>query len=428
MERFNTEREPKGIPEKQVTHKISPESEEYSSHLEASKNYNADAEHCFASSLLEKIENNERLLKLKRGETSGPLFLVENRTEEELLTKRNNLAEEIRTEFLSRLKNEKSRYYAREVFVDALENSDIKIKINTLLSGIPQDVVDKHIQTPDGAEKLIRLMFPERTEEQHTADLLTYAFENNLLDNELWLEIVRNHKTKFLEKSKEFDENIKPEFQADFLASITDLSYRGILPLSIGRITKTLEMITVKLDDAIEHSFDEKNGSYDSEQNLALIGSRNFRYKKILYKIYVHEIMHALSGKTVRVEVEGDYESMLKPDRVGLRIINKFRWLNEAITESVTQLMYDKGGDSYVNERKLLDYIIQKSGVPLQDFYNAYFEHYNPEEKDTDNGAISNWKKLNQKLNSTLGERFLVHLDDEIKRAGIKKVLESFQE
>ena len=74
-------------------------------------------------------------------------------------------------------------------------------------------------------------------------------------------------------------------------------------------------------------------------------------------KVYVHEMFHALSGRTIigkeiKDSDSNEYEGIdFATSRVGLRIGRRFGWLNEAVTESLTQDLSEQPDPTYQGER-----------------------------------------------------------------------------
>lgn len=415
--------------ERVTTHKLSPESGEYTTHLEGLKNYYdvPDEEHCFAGRELSTIDFKERLLRAKRGEkTNIPSFMLGKYTEESLIKEKNASIKQTKERFLLRFEHPSASGPAKSIFIEAFENPELNSTLQSILAKVPQKSVPKKKLPRTGPDSIIEGLF-RIGEKERNAELLVYALRHQLLDDDIWIRILQNHQIRFEEQSKEFNEKIEPEFRNNFLISLTNQSSSGGIPISMERVLKTLELVTVKLDDAIEHLFDERWGSYDPRSHVALIGSENLRYKKILYRTYCHEMFHALSGKTVRAVSDTEYDEILDPDRIGLMIVGKFRWLNEAVTESLTQLVVDQERNTYLTERKILGFILGESGLTLQDFARAYFEHYEPDERGTETGAIAGWKNISSKISDKLGEGFLQRLDKKIKLDGEKNALDALQ-
>ena len=171
--------------------------------------------------------------------------------------------------------------------------------------------------------------------------------------------------------------------------------------------------------------------------------------KEEIISILVHELFHALSGKSYMSEAEGDeiyYNSEnIINNKNGLSFWsdkrgNLFTWLDEAITEKLTLMAYHdwqlleeigsgkrisgmhynkaKNCDlakkncsvlpgSYRVERQILDILLSR--IDFSHFQAAYFEDYDlelaPELR------MAKFRKLHSLIREKFGEKFLVKLD-----------------
>lgn len=102
----------------------------------------------------------------------------------------------------------------------------------------------------------------------------------------------------------------------------------------------------------------------------------------------------------------------------------RFRWLNEAVTEDITQeMMSNAGYSTYHQERELLR-LLQTSGafeISNEVIRKAYFENF-----DTNLPAgrrIPHWKHLQKQLKEAYGEPILVKLDNIVRDQGIQTAI-----
>lgn len=183
---------------------------------------------------------------------------------------------------------------------------------------------------------------------------------------------------------------------------------------------------------------------------------------KALPKILFHELLHAVSGRTViKSQVVDDIEGygeftdtdiihqrtgtrIGSPRGEGLEMKQRFHWLNEAVTEQLTwrllgkkipepksvmeRLMSKKyeGSATYVPERKLFDLLLQKGSTPLDEklFLAAYFEDFDPEKPN----PIPAWKAMTKAVRESYGSNMLLELDKMIKSGGIGQAIKFLQE
>lgn len=176
---------------------------------------------------------------------------------------------------------------------------------------------------------------------------------------------------------------------------------------------------------------------------------------ELIVDTVVHEILHALAGRSVLEKTEFDNDNRktvnLYHQRGGFQInplnresehqVERFRWLNEAVTEELTIMLSGKQQETniYWQERRLLYLVLNLMGEQTPElFFKAYFDDqdtHKPKEL-----RMKNWHKLMQTISKRIGVGFLVKLDKFInsqtdeqgqKITGIealKKVVEIFEQ
>src|SRR5690606_27319365 len=119
---------------------------------------------------------------------------------------------------------------------------------------------------------------------------------------------------------------------------------------------------------------------------LSLNGVRD---PKKMRKVIVHEMYHAVSGETIVLEGDDDYE--VKNQRTGTHfrpgvsrksknpVRSRFRWLNEGITERLTQQHIHFSGEqaayeTYVVEQQLIDHLMSEAQIDEATLLEPYFE------------------------------------------------------
>jgi hypothetical protein len=163
---------------------------------------------------------------------------------------------------------------------------------------------------------------------------------------------------------------IIPDYVRDRLPSLMKLDYRTI----IGRN-------------------DRAEGTYNPiSQVIRIIMPKNeieaeVLIKETLFNIFLHECTHHLSGevtknvKGVENHVRGGL-TFIRKDKSNFNRPKSYVWADEAMTEHITQsLLYSLDGSTVVTDgifytyfRKCLKDLVEVSGIPLQDFVDAYFE------------------------------------------------------
>ncbi len=233
-----------------------------------------------------------------------------------------------------------------------------------------------------------------------------------------------------------------------------------------------LEIMKVKMVDPLLGTLNEWVGIHDGDvKEIAVVASSNFK------KTVIHELCHAISAHAISYDREFYATSDLGTDeedsvgdimppafinkRTGARISDRFSFLNEAVTETLTQEFVDENpkifGSStgidallkaimrddhlsgvYISERRLLGVLFdisasdnlteeqktkveiarnkaEKAGITVDVFdlrdllYKAYFfDHV----KDEDGkGRAEYWRQWSSKMRDLYGDGILVRLD-----------------
>ena len=301
--------------------------------------------------------------------------------------------------------------------------SNLHEKFNEMINKNPSE------STISPNKKLIKQLF-KNDFFYNCAEYITKNPEK--LDDQLLIEIVYERKKQFDKIDQSLQEN-KDRFQKDFLSNLEKFKLKYKLNFDINAISKKLLETELGCVDPLVAELEGIGGFYDINTHKIAIGT-GYEKEKINH-IYNHEALHATSGITVLKETSPsneEYDGVYNMNhysllRSGLSfqspsgIKNKvsLNWLNEAITEDITEEIDHKEIHSYENERSILSFLIKNSNhqITKTDFYNAYFEDYDSgtEEK------IPNWKNLFNKIQNIYGATFLQRLDGLIKKNGIKK-------
>lgn len=186
----------------------------------------------------------------------------------------------------------------------------------------------------------------------------------------------------------------------------------------------------------------EKTGDYEKYSHTARVEISPF--SRISFSTLQHEHLHAVSGRKNVFNLAELSFGLLYTEhalpRLGVEFArsrshpNRFKWLNEAITEHINIDMkkdnlkkdeYFEFENSYPDERKLFELILSRGQKPVAAklFYQTYFES-----DAEDPTALKHRKELYQEISEAYGSpRFLIELDDMIKRINIKKATEIFK-
>ncbi len=270
--------------------------------------------------------------------------------------------------------------------------------------------------------------FPENNPSKGT--FLAAMFMNDTLDNSLFEPIIRNHLRIFQEKEKEFERYL-PHTLADFRDSISEEIKNGDLPIDIETLEARMGETRVYLVDSLQAT-DHVGGDYSPYTGIIRIIDNEDKEKQ--YKVIFHEMVHVLSGRTLLkknklIPENKPLMSGIDIQRQGLTFEtqdvgqDKFRWLNEAVTEDIATSLSKIDTGAYNRERKMLQELID-GGVPRELIYKAYFENYDVNA----DVAIPAWKELTMSISEKFphmgGAQKLLQLDEEDKKANNDEVKE----
>lgn len=257
------------------------------------------------------------------------------------------------------------------------------------------------------------------------SDLLSKKIEK-LPDNTLE-KLIANHVKEFNDKLVIFNKVI-PKWKVRFNEKILEKINNGEYNLPKKILRQQMKQVKVVLGDALRIDLtSDQGGRHDNFLNTVMVAEQEFTQRG--EEIYTHEMFHALSGQTIIKW--GDDEEMYEYDyqRSGLKIIGvkgeRFKWLNEAVTQSLAKELLPKTVDSiYKKERDLYDLLRIKGKEPIDNklFLNAYFENYDPTLPYGE--RIPEWKKLFATLDYAYYPGFLVKLDKFVKMNGVEKAIE----
>lgn len=280
---------------------------------------------------------------------------------------------------------------------------------------------------------------------------LMLAFQDGKLEDSALLNILDAYQEAVEELQKNFEAEL-PGLETEFLQGIEVLYKQKLFPLSPEEVRERMRPVRVTLADASATTFENAVGFYDSELQRVDINIDYFgKYgsSELLKSTLWHEWMHAISGRTLIGEVldesenpdpeEGTYIPV-RQQRVGLRFKDsengrpawqRFRWLNEAVTEYVSKQVY-QGVEkpellpfmsSYTKEQELLNLLIDNSGgkVDWTTVRAAYFEVIG----DDRESRMAAFRAFSGAMRSAYGDGILPRLDDFLKNGNYNNNLDA---
>ncbi len=239
----------------------------------------------------------------------------------------------------------------------------------------------------------------QNTQQKKTDPMVVVCglFNHNEIPQEMFERMVEARASARIEKQREFEANL-PEWLADFRDAAISAVEDGWFPVSIDLLEQRMAELNVYLADSMDIP-EDVGGDYDIRTNTIRIFDNE---KSIQRECLFHEIIHSLGGRTIiDLHREGkEVADSLIHRRGGLSFgikksdkeeVDRFRWLDEAVTQEISmKLLGDPQFKAYKEERRYLQEYLYEKGVSVDTVYRAYFENYNPDDKE----KVPEWKKL----------------------------------
>lgn len=280
--------------------------------------------------------------------------------------------------------------------------------------------------------------------------------------------LLRLHQAGFEKREKLFHKLI-PVLKATFVSNVTTLAVMRELPagMKLETVKRRMERTKVFLCDSTTSNLEQLMGAYDGHSESMAIsenlvsdliqrqaeearkgGSKKSATTSVgalkeylqghfeelpIYHTYVHEMVHALAGRTIMGKEKRGEIKEIDTVREGMDFGGKdraFGWINEAITEAIT--MYLVGPNmkigSYRAERKLLFALLEKGKKHLvyRNFFEAYFESLDPDQ-DPDK-RIPAYRALISDISEAYCPQFLVKLNQFVQKNGAKAALKALDD
>lgn len=249
-----------------------------------------------------------------------------------------------------------------------------------------------------------------------------------------------------LEERQEQLDALKAEFLEELPTVINELN----LPIDLDLARSRLEQLSVRVVDPLvmlpNVTYRKIHGYYEFSGNVVGVAYELFDLGRGQVKaLLTHEFYHVLSGYTALIDQADEAGKTVKQQRLGVGFIGerktddgkkewweRFRWLNEAITDTLavghldifgSEHLYD---DVYVDDRALLQTIYnevasydevdyeEKREAIRQKVLAAYFENFGSETGA--DSRIPAWKAMIAALREAYGPGVLLALDETVAR------------
>ena len=269
------------------------------------------------------------------------------------------------------------------------------------------------------------------------------ALVDRSLPIESWIFVLKEYK-KMLEGYNQYVQEIAPEMRR-FVAQkfIERINPQIEKPRNEEDLMSILNAVNFQIRDPLISvgtigSYTGADKTIDLDLSIILDMAKEGGVSKKTLNVISHESLHAItSGKVLRHEKtltfnEGPNwkEGVTRPQWSGLEVsgyrTDRFEWLNEAITETLSSYMVEIEPVEYPQERKLVDLLLVKGRKKIDKklLINAYFEKkgYEADEKE----GQKFWNQFRREIQESYDhdKQFLVKLDILIQHKGIMAAIE----
>jgi hypothetical protein len=269
--------------------------------------------------------------------------------------------------------------------------------------------------------------------------------------SELIESLMRCHLENYQSQQRKFQHEQLPPLLQQIDQKFRNAMRIGLVPFSLEEWIAVRDNTSIMLIDPLNVKRPGREGGHTNFFGIDVSGLVETEEQE---HILIHEFLHALVGKTIHKEKEvGRIRNEVLEENVrfheqrsGLHfiasldsLIERFRWLNEAITEDLTRAISDvPNATQYQHEIELLELLCSKLGPNGKAlFRDAYFEQYHLAKPQGQ--RLEHYRALVDAMNGTFGSGFLVRLDTYIQEqcdehgrqlswmSGVKKAVEQWR-
>ena len=326
-------------------------------------------------------------------------------------------------------------YYFSYYGIDEQVDSTDKIsRITDSVSDVDNPELSKYTRD----KSFMALPEEQKMKDANYVKILRKFYKDKSLDGNLdekqvavFLDILKANKEGIFYQARELFRDSISKSVAEFKDSMIESINNGDLPISQDELEKRMKNLTFGLVDPLISTLQGASGAAYHSLGQTHIDISTLLYGEEIKSTVFHELLHAISGKSNNHGEDSGSDKVV--DKIGLSfspqkgegivyndfLLNRFSWLNEAMTENLTmEFDVQKNGEdipsekrSYLFERKLLAKLI-KNGISDETLRQAYFEQY----KLTEPGEHRqpNMQKMFKEVGDKFYKGFFVDLDDYI--------------
>ncbi len=263
--------------------------------------------------------------------------------------------------------------------------------------------------------------------------LLMDAMRRGDLPDDLHERLLQIHVENFKKKQAVFEKKLPALLKSVKKDLLTGIRKKQ-LPITPELIEARISESTTRLQDVLRAHLKEIWGEYIGHTGKIHIAESV--PEGYVEDVLMHETLHALAGRTAFLERYMDEENKnesayggtldsVAHQRTGvgfnedpsLGSAERFKWLDEAITERLTMQLTKTPAGSYPKERLLLDLLLFRGKYPIDPhfFVDAYFENYDPGNTE----KVPAWKTMMFVITKSYKPGFLTEIDKMVQEKGV---------
>lgn len=279
--------------------------------------------------------------------------------------------------------------------------------------------------------------FPKKTIQSPKDMLDTFPLLADSMPDELYHDMLTEHKNKFDEKTQEIRSQLFTYYDTDLRQAVRNFTVQHGINSDIleTRMDQLRQRLSIFFDDSALFEDTDVLGFTKITGQVTVDPLKNMDV--VTKPTFTHEVIHNLGGTGYRVRKEetpymDDSEKELDlpedsglfavvPEKSGMHIYQRLRWFNEGVTDMISQRVAPSVIDEFVGYPEEISLIqnIMKHGtkiIPEDTLYQAYFEGYDPNLPD--NEQFKNMKTLFRSISNSFSPGFLIRLDRLIESYG----------
>jgi len=198
-------------------------------------------------------------------------------------------------------------------------------------------------------------------------------------------DFIEQHMATYRVEAQEMAERFV-EYERDFRQKLNEYISNRTIPMPREKAIERVEQVRIYPLDRITRRASGCSGMFGFDTTDVYIVSG--QDPKTERQVYFHERLHAISGRTVFFDPS--YEGRaLAIQRVGLEVWQqsnpdteiRFRWLDEAVTEELANVMSGFDTGTYSEEIAIKNLLLRGSNhnIPEKLLIDAYFEDFEPD-------------------------------------------------